>query len=105
MLFDLAQKGYLMLPADKFWFLSYVLLSESDAKVVSAIFLHLNSELNLRIPHGGYCRQRCLQFCLREALQGHMFFLLGEELIIRSNNEISTGGIAYRTLVPFGTFQ
>lgn len=46
-----------MLPADKFWFVSYVLLSESDIRVVSGTLLHLNSELNLRIRHGGYGRQ------------------------------------------------
>lgn len=57
-----------MLPAGKLWFLSYVLSSESDAQVVDGSCLNLNAELNLRLPHGGYCGQRCI-FSHREELQ------------------------------------
>lgn len=55
--------------AGKLWFLFYVLLSQSDAKVAKISFLHLNAESNLRMPHGGHRRQKCT-LSPREALRG-----------------------------------
>lgn len=85
------EEGHLMLPS---WqtavpVLCFFFLSESDARVADGNFVYLSAELNLRIPHGVLCGQKCI-FSHSESLQRCMF-LVGEKQMTRNNNKIYVG--------------